>query len=396
MSFKKNKVSILTTSDYPYYGAPESFVRQMSLGLFKNNADVEVIRFWGDRYSNYNNTQIKCSNYLFKNPVQNEFLKFFELFFQIIYVPFFIYKRKFIDKDDSIILYGLDRLYIVAPILIFCKLMSLKCFRVITEIYLPQSYITAWWRKPLLFFNNAQRKIIDRYLDGIVVLSKFLYRECIKNNVEESKIIVIPHFIDLNNREWNGNVQTADGFLVGYCGSCTLENGITDLVKAHRIVTVNRGTKNIKLVIIGYVPQEILEEIREINIDYENIIFKGHLNPKDVFVELNKCSILVNPRRKTILSDSGFPTKLGEYFSTKKPVITTKLGDLIDYFEDNNHVVFATPSSAESIALRILFLYENGDVAEKIGIQGHLWAKDNLDYINNSRRLLDFINSNHS
>ncbi|MDA8938646.1 hypothetical protein N9H23_05960, partial [Flavobacteriaceae bacterium] len=70
----ENKITILTASNFPFGGAGASFVRLMSLGLLSNNADVEVVRYWGNRFSN-DDKVIKSSNYLFKSPFKNEFLK---------------------------------------------------------------------------------------------------------------------------------------------------------------------------------------------------------------------------------------------------------------------------------------------------------------------------------
>ena len=67
---KDNKIVVLTASNFPFGGAGASFVRLMSLGLLSNNADVEVVRYWGNRFSS-EDKKIKSSNYLFKTPFEN-------------------------------------------------------------------------------------------------------------------------------------------------------------------------------------------------------------------------------------------------------------------------------------------------------------------------------------
>ena len=57
-------IAIYTTGDFPYGGAPESFVRQMALGLHENNMNVEVIRWRGDKYQRENDLPIERVNYL--------------------------------------------------------------------------------------------------------------------------------------------------------------------------------------------------------------------------------------------------------------------------------------------------------------------------------------------
>ena len=101
--------------------------------------------------------------------------------------------------------------------------------------------------------------------------------------------------------------------------------------------------------------------------------------------------MLVNPRQSGEWADAGFPTKLGEYFATKRPVITTKIGDLKDYFTDKKQAIFAEPNKPESIAEAILYLLRNNSESERIGEEGYKWAVRNLEYNNNAKRLIDFI-----
>lgn len=387
------KISILTTSDFPYKGAAENFVRQMSLGIFEQNVEVEVIRFWGDRYLNKNDTPIKCSNYLFSKPWGNEFLKFFELLFQILYVPFFISNRKFLKKDKAIIFYGLDRGYILAPLIFFSKIISLKCFRIITEIYLPETYAAKWWRKSLVFFDEVQRRLFDRYMDGIVVLSRYLYNICLTNKVKEHRLIVIPHFIHVHGcNNLKQFINNRDEFIILYCGTCTMENGITDLLQAYIYLRKKNLLANSKLKIIGSLDKSVSVFISQIeSFDKISIEFMGELKTEDVKKELCNSSVLVNPRRQTILADSGFPTKLGEYFAAQVPVITTKIGDLKSYFKDKQQVIFAKPNDYLSLANEIRFVFENRVKSHSIGLSGYAWAVKNLDYKTNALTLLSFV-----
>ena len=85
-------ITILTAGDFPYGGAPESFVRQMALGINFHNTNVNVIRYWGDRYLSKNDINIECNNYLFNKPPHTNLVKVLDLFIKIIYIPIFIFK----------------------------------------------------------------------------------------------------------------------------------------------------------------------------------------------------------------------------------------------------------------------------------------------------------------
>jgi glycosyltransferase involved in cell wall biosynthesis len=386
------KLSILTSSDFPYGMAMESFVRQLSLGLYNNNVELEVVRLYGNRLNNINDTNIKCSNYLFNKPFTNEFYKFFEVLFHVLFIPFFVGYRKLFKKEQVIIMYGLDRAYLVFPITLIAKIFGLKTFRVNTEVYPHNTYANKWWRKPLVLFNALQIRYFDKYLDGIIVLSHFLKKLEIKNGVKEKNILLIPHFIDVDIATIDKRgieINTIDR--IGYCGNPSIANGILDLIDAFLILNEKR-TNEVELIIIGeIIPSVQLEIMKRI---LKNVIFTGKLTTSEVSIELQKCKILVNPRRLGVSADSGFPTKIGEYFAAKKTVVATKVGDLGLYFNDKEELIFAEPNNPVSIYHSINYALQNQDLALKIANRGRNWAINNLEYNNNSKKLIKFIKKN--
>jgi len=379
------KLSILTAGDYPYGGAAENYVRQLALGIKSNNVSVEIILFWGKRFNSNNDTGIVCTNYLYKRPFINNLVKIYEAISQILYIPLHLFKRKLIHKDQAIILYGLDRIYFVSPYLLFCKLLNIRCYRIITEIYPAYKIARFWWRKPLVIFELFQRRYFDRYLDGLIVLSDYLQDECLRNGVTPTRVMLIPHFIDMGYINIPGAMEKV--FTIGYSGSLYLDSGIVDLLQALDYVEISP----IELVVMGRMPKETKEEIEKLGINMNSVTYTGYLSKDAVRDNLLRCSVLVNPRREGILADSGFPTKLGEYFSTERPIIATQIGEMKKYFSDGKELVFARANCPESIASGLMFVHNNPEKAKEIGLEGNRWATENLDYIKNSKKLLVFV-----
>lgn len=389
----KNRIVVLTSSDFPYRGAAESFVRQMAFGLLKNEAEVEVIRFWGDRYNNVNDTPIKCTNYLFRRPFKNDFLKFFETLIQVVYIPFFLAFRKVVKRNEIFLLYGLDRAYFVFPFTLFSKIFRIKTFRVITEIYPSYLYAQKWWRKPNILFGKWQVKYFDRYLSGVIVLSTQLHEMELNNRVSEERLLLIPHFIDMKNDEVKKKVKTNPKTRIGFCGNPSYENGVMDLVIAY-LKLRQEYAEQIELLIIGNVKEPIKSEIDKLLKGGEDVKFTGLLTKPEVEEQLQLCDILVNPRRSGILADTGFPTKIGEYFAARKPVVATQVGDLGHYFTDKKELVFAEANNPDSISDALKFLLNNSKLSAEIAESAYDWGIKNLDYIHNSKRLLSFIHTN--
>jgi glycosyltransferase involved in cell wall biosynthesis len=383
------KISILTTSDYPYGGAGANFIREMVLGLDYNKVSVDVVRFWGDRYSNINDTPINCSNYIFARPFENELLKFIEFGIQILYIPIFVVRTKFFKQRNILVLFGIEPAYFVFPLTLFCRIFNMKCYRIIAEIFPENEIAPFWWRKPIIFFYRLQLEYFDKYLHGVIVLTNYLYSLCLKNGIKSNKMLLIPNFINLKKKYIS--ISGGSPFIIGFCGIPSIENGIIDLLMAFKMIS-KEDIPNSQLIIIGSIAPDIRQKIEILNLDVPNIIFKGFLNKTEVENTYSICTVLINPRRTGVLAESGFPTKLGEYFATKKPVISTRVGDIKSYFTDKNELVFAEPNNPESIAQAIKYVFNNKEEAEIIGQNGYNWALKYLDSSTNSRKLIEFIN----
>lgn len=379
-------ILIFTSSDYPYKGAAENFVRLMSMGMFNTKeVNVEIVRFWGDRFNNTNDTPLVCKNYLFSRPFNNNLFKLLEFFCQLFFVPFFLIYRKIFCNDNCIIFYGIDRAPLLIIFLFISKLFRIKCVRIITEIYPNSVTLKNCWRLPNIIFEKIQLKLVDKYFDGILVLSNFLYDLSIKNGVNSSKLLFIPHFIELLNSNFL-NDNSKQKFTIGYCGSISLDNGIDDLLESFYYIS-NLYPNEFNLIIIGSFPSSL----KYLEPNHPKIKVTGYLPKGKVFSILNKCSVLVNPRKYSVLSESGFPTKLGEYFATGLPVVTTNVG-VINYFFENESCLFKVDSdSPVLLGQKIIDVFNNYTSAKKVGFNGYKWAENHLDYNLNARKLLNFL-----
>lgn len=393
MKFNNMNISIYTTSDFPHGGAAENFVREMALGLNKCVKGIEIIRLRGSMYPYSNNTEIKCSDLLFKKRRKNEFFKALELILIVFVTPLSVIYHKIKFKTNIIILYGIEYAYFTVPFLVVSKLLKIKIFRIITDHYKTKDFAPVWWKRPKAYFYQQQFRTIDKMFSGIIVLSSYLREIVLETGVSELKVLLIPHFINLNSFSSSEFLYKKEDSIkiIGFCGTPSISNGILELIDAFKIIKLKHD--DIRLLVIGKLNKEIGELINE---KFEesllnHVSFTGFKKKEDIVKLLNSCDILVNPRKSGLLADAGFPTKLGEYFAVKKPVVTTKVGDLVTYFKNKEELIFAEPDDSQSLASSMLFLIENETEAQCIAINGYKWAMKNLDYIENSKTLLHFI-----
>jgi glycosyltransferase involved in cell wall biosynthesis len=96
-------------------------------------------------------------------------------------------------------------------------------------------------------------------------------------------------------------------------------------------------------------------------------------------------------RPNGIFSEAGFPTKLGEYFACKKPVVITRVGDIPKYFKNEEHIILVEPGNIESIVNGFEVLINRPNLSDKISKESYVWMDQNLNYLNVSLTIDLFI-----
>lgn len=386
-------ILIYTTGDFPYGMAPESLVRQMALGLKYHEIKLKIIRLRGKWYDNYNDTGILAINLFLLNKPNKEFTKFVEFLSIIFLGPFSVIFNKAKHKPYAIILYGVEYFYFVLPFWLACKLTRIKLIRITTDLYKESTIVPVWWKRPKLYFFNFQFKYFDRHLNGIVCLSYYLAEFALNSGVKPERVTVIPHFIDTTGFcEGVVKHQPTGKTRIGFCGFVSRSNGIYDLLEAFKLVYAE--FHDTELYIIGEPSPEERDTILKMIEPFKTAVtITGLHSKKEIPGALLSCHILINPRKSGEFAEAGFPTKLGEYFSTGLPVVSTAVGDIRHYFTNKVELMLVPPDQPEKIAEAVMFLMNNKSEAYKIGGRGFEWAKANLDYKQNSGKLLQFIKS---
>ncbi|GAI32275.1 unnamed protein product, partial [marine sediment metagenome] len=124
---------------------------------------------------------------------------------------------------------------------------------------------------------------------------------------------------------------------------------------------------------------------------FEKVSFTGLVESSMVKQYLSECKILTITRPSTTQTKAGFPTKLGEYFATKRPVLATNFGDMEKYFTDGVDIIMAECGNPESIALKIKWMLQNSKDLELISQRGYDKAKQLLEYKNSVNGMINFL-----
>lgn len=395
---------VLFASAFPYGGASANFLRNFTFALKDAGHNVEVIlptgAYYGKKIDQQNIRKgvingVKYQRLGFIYHPRNWFGKIIDNLLGIILPFFFLLNRGLSKRIEIIILYNPQFLSL------FFHLISKFLLRKKILLILPEFY-----EKPKgNIFSLSMIKWYDfyfcikylaKYADKFIVLSTYLEKYISSKLYKTKDIMILPNLTDPNLFSQTGIKEFKEGYItIGYVGTPTRKDGVLDLITSFSII--NKKYPNTHLLIIGditngntIVPQ-LQKYAQQLSITQNSITFTGLTSHFKIPSLLLSCQIFALTRPSGIFAEAGFPTKLGEYFACKKPVVVTRVGDLNKYFKDKEHVVFAEPNNIASIVNALEYLIINPKKAIEIGLNGYNWMNENLNYINQAKKITEFI-----
>jgi glycosyltransferase involved in cell wall biosynthesis len=85
-------------------------------------------------------------------------------------------------------------------------------------------------------------------------------------------------------------------------------------------------------------------------------------------------------RPDSLQAQAGFPTKLGEYLATGRPVVVTRTGEIGSYLVDGKSAYLAEPGNVKDIARQIDAVLSNPDAARVVGEAGRKVSIECFDW----------------
>jgi len=231
----------------------------------------------------------------------------------------------------------------------------------------------------------------NRWFDGFIFINKQL-RDYTNNVLKINKpSIIVPILVkDFKKAEIKinkGTILYSGTYVERKDSLITILNAFNTLVKTY---------KHIKLILTGS-PEispdyhRIMQIIKENDIG-NSIEFTGYLNESVLQKFMSSSEILLVPKPDNRQNRYNFPTKLGEYLITGRPVLSTKVGTIGDLFTGEENIFF-TEFDADSMANKIKYVFENTELANKIGENGRKFALKEFNYYYQSKRMIEFFNT---
>ena len=238
-------------------------------------------------------------------------------------------------------------------------------------------------------FEKIQIKIINSFFNGFIVITRQLeeYQKYILES--KSPCIKVPILVE--------DFKTGSLFQIQkrivYTGTfLERKDGIITILKAFSKLRIYYP--EYKLLLTGSPVsspdyQKIVDTINEENLD-NYVVFTGYLQERELQNTICSAELHILTKPENRQNHYNFPTKIGEYMITGRPIIATNVGVIGELLTNNINIFFAEYSS-DAIAEKMKYIIENKQFATQIGNNGRLYALCNFDYEYHTNKMIEFF-----
>jgi glycosyltransferase involved in cell wall biosynthesis len=249
---------------------------------------------------------------------------------------------------------------------------------------------SAAWR----VISAALTYTLYRLYDGAIVISAHLERYMRARMRRGAGLLRIPILMDARQFARSTGPGPIEGEYVAFCGTLNeAKDGVLTLAKA--FAAIRAEFPGLRLVLIGDSPKvsqipRVRAFVEELGIA-DRVVFVGIVGRGELPGYLDRAAVLALARPSSLQASAGFPTKLGEYLATGRPVVVTRTGEIDTYLQDGVNVYLAPPDDASAFAGRLRHVLRHPEEAAQVGQRGREAACEFFDFRANGLKILEFI-----
>jgi len=205
-------------------------------------------------------------------------------------------------------------------------------------------------------YNKIIGKEIFQLADHIIVHSRYEFA-AIKHffNVDQSKITIIPHGVDIIDPRKNRKPKDTINLL--YVGYLIKRKGVDHVIRALHSLIYEYNVKNVHLKIIGKGPEKnkLVKLATKLGVNGK-ITWIDPLPYKDLINELKNADVLL-----LLSSSEAYGIIVAEALALGTPVVVTRRTALIEFLGENSCFGVEYPPNPSTVAKTILDIIENYD-----------------------------------
>lgn len=181
-----------------------------------------------------------------------------------------------------------------------------------------------------------------------------------------------------------------------YCCSAAylLRNRL--VLDAFKLLISEKELSYISLVLVLIGRPDELDAVNRLTVDMgisDNIIMKNQISQEELYNTFDSSIGLIIPLNPDNLQDiARFSQKIAEYVASKRPIITSNVGEIPYYFKDNESAKIV-PFCVDGYFQGMKLLAENHVLADKIGNGGYNVGCQYFDYMEVGKKMKNFIES---
>lgn len=237
----------------------------------------------------------------------------------------------------------------------WCTKRNIRLIADCTEWYAPQGRLLF---KIIKGFDTYLRmRIIHPRLDGIIVISKYLYSFYAKRM---TYVILLPPLVDSKADKWENNcTNSSENVVLVYAGSpgAGSKDRLDTILDALSKTSIESEIR-FSLHVIGLTKQQY---INDFGVAYlppaleTHVFFKGRLSHIETLDQVKCADYTIFVRDNNLVNTAGFPTKFVEAISCGTPVLTNESSNIIDYLRTGENGYILDNSSTETLVQTLEF-----------------------------------------
>jgi len=194
----------------------------------------------------------------------------------------------------------------------------------------------------------------------------------------------------------SGAMDRTRPFVMMYHGSILERNGLDVAVDA--LARIRQSVPRAELRIYGDSTQfleVVLETVRRAGLQ-DAVRYFGAKRPQDIVAAIDECDVGIIPNRRSIFTEINTPTRIFEYLSRGKPVITGRAPGVLDYFAEDA-LFFFELGDAEDLARAMAHVFSHSAEVAHVVKRGqevylaHRWRDERRSLVTRAAELLEAV-----
>ena len=228
-------------------------------------------------------------------------------------------------------------------------------------------------------YKRANFYLLDKYsikfFDKIIPISTVL-DTYLKDKKVKVPTLVIPSICDFKFIESIKYTKEKKEDFFLFCSSTAYEEVISFVIDSY--LKINTNKVKLYLVLNGPLSEALSSRIKTNN---DSIELYKNLDYSDLISLYKNAKALLIPLRNTIQDKARFPQKICEYIASKGIVITTRIGDVSNYFENEKNTLIASQYSTADFSEKMEWVLLNESKLIDIKEESY---RNGLNYFNTS------------